>query len=349
MRLLSLLGRVWLLAAVVVIGALALGRSRGTLTVAYEGVCGNAGRGVCLQDLGTGRTYLHSHILGASWTHDMALATVSSQGRVLVQSPRGQTRRQLTSSELYYAAPQWAPDGRHVLFEAAYRNRGISGYGLWIADVHGDDLQQLAQIPVPSFTLRLYWSPDQTQLVYFGAPHEFGFVDMWLCDMTALACEKMPLAAHQSASWSPDGSAFVYTPGGNRLQTHHSADGAPAEAIRVFQAYYDSLLAATTQATIYYNMIEYPTFTAAGLLFAHGHERRLYKLGDDRVPVLVSDEKFDTPELYPLPKRDEILLLDQYHTFSTDRIEFMTLDPATDTIVDYGAAEAWRFIGVVTW
>lgn len=326
-----------------------LGHNRDTLVVAYEGVCVAPQEGVCLHDLRRDHKLYYSDILGASWKADMSLATTSNQGRVLIQTPRGDTIHKLTSTTHYFAAPKWAPDGTHILYEAANQSRSYPDYGLWLENVVTQERRQLAEIPVPSFNAYHYWSPDRSQLVYFGTEQKFGFIEMWLCNVPTATCEPQPLAAHHTVSWTADGQQIVYTPGGNLLQFLNSGDGSAHSAVRVFQPYYDQLLAATTPATIYYNLIEFPLMTHAGLLFTHGHERRVYKLTADGEPVLISEEKFDTPELYPLAGREEVLLLDQYHTFNTDRIEVMTLHPTTHAIEYFTAVDAWRFIGVVKW
>lgn len=340
-RILTLHGLLLLAVAAVLLAA----HRREPFTVAYEGACG-AHEGVCLLDMHTGRTHPHGHLLGASWTPDMTLAAMSNQGRILVRTPDGSVIRQIASQRQYFTSPSWSPDGRRLLYEATDQDFTRVNYYLYVADADGSRPREIARLRVPSFRNRAYWSPDGTKVIYFGAQREFGFVDMWLCDITAGACQTMPLAAHAYASWSPDSTRFVFTPGGNRLLVM-GADGNSVDEMALFPAYYDNLLATTTDA--FFNLFEFPLWTDDGILFTHTHERRVYRAGDEMGAVRVSNAKFETPGLYPLLNSPSLLLLDRYHTFSADRLTFRTLDPHTNDITPPVSVRGWRFIGAVQW
>jgi Tol biopolymer transport system component len=135
------------------------------------------------------------------------------------------------------AAPDWSPDGKHILFLASPQRKT----DLYVVDSEGDNLYQLTNDPATDFNPA--WSPDGKQIAF--ASDRDGDYELYLIDVDGDNLYQLTNdpATDFSPAWSPDGKqiAFSTNRDGNseiymmnadgsdirRLTTHPSGDFMP--------------------------------------------------------------------------------------------------------------------------
>lgn len=116
----------------------------------------------------------HSKILYAS--------TQSGSSQIWIMNCDGSDKRQLTNGVAKDApdanAPNWSPDGKHIVFWAGYETR----YGeIWIMEADGRNPRQLTDQPVPINSDNPAWSPDGSKII-FDTNRSRSNVEIWIMD-----------------------------------------------------------------------------------------------------------------------------------------------------------------------
>jgi len=121
-------------------------------------------------------------------------------------SPGGTAIRRI--AEHYYNdwAPDWSPDGRHVVFHSDTEAQDAV---VFVADVDGGSLRAIGgDEPVLAWSPR--WSPDGTRIAFTGVLH-----DRYAIGLYDLARDEVEWAWHgdrdgHQPDWAPDGRSLVF-------------------------------------------------------------------------------------------------------------------------------------------
>ena len=109
-------------------------------------------------------------------------STQSGSSQIWIMNGDGSGKRQLTNGVATDApdanAPNWAPNGKHIVFWAGYETR----YGeIWIMDADGTNPKQLTDQPPPISSDNPAWSPDGGKII-FDSNRSRSSVEIWIMD-----------------------------------------------------------------------------------------------------------------------------------------------------------------------
>jgi TolB protein len=134
-------------------------------------------------------------------------STRSGSSQILIMKSDGTGKRQLTNGVASNApdanAPNWSPDGRHIVFWAGYETR----YGeIWIMNADGSNPKQLTDQPPPISSDNPAWSSDGSRIIFDTNRSRSG-VEIWSMDANGSNQRKLigPLGAGgvMQMSWRP--------------------------------------------------------------------------------------------------------------------------------------------------
>jgi TolB protein len=75
-------------------------------------------------------------------------------------------------------APNWSPDGKHIVFWAGYETR----YGeIWMMDADGRNTKRLTDQPAPISSDNPAWSPDGSSII-FDTNRSGSNVEIWIME-----------------------------------------------------------------------------------------------------------------------------------------------------------------------
>jgi Tol biopolymer transport system component len=147
--------------------------------------------------------------------------------RACTANPDG-TRLKIVPGDVYVEYPAWSPDGTRIAFMS--QEPGASGddpdYNIFVMKADGTGITRLTDAPgsdgFPS------WSPDGTRIAFSSTrddcrhatapdcrstgdigPHH----EVWIMDANGSNQHRLSGTFGQFSSWSPDGSAIVFSPG----------------------------------------------------------------------------------------------------------------------------------------
>jgi len=140
----------------------------------------------------------------------VAYVSWALQEDLFIVHPDGSDLHQLTDDTVKDRSPQWAPDGKRILFQS---NRSGGFYEIWSIQLDGGGLQQITKKPANAGTG--FWnpvcSPDGSRIV---VDNEIG---IYIVDLTkgipSSDCKLLPAPNNNSwftaNSWSPDGKRLA--------------------------------------------------------------------------------------------------------------------------------------------
>jgi Tol biopolymer transport system component len=139
------------------------------------------------------------------------LLVVRSAGReqaeIYAMRPDGTDRRQLTRNTVIDAFPDWAPDGRRIVFI-----RVVPGAGeeIWVMNADGSGQRQL--LDATNSPEHPRWSPDGQRIAFAAYDPSVGMFRPYL--MNADGSNVHPLSSSAgdafSVEWSPDGTQLLF-------------------------------------------------------------------------------------------------------------------------------------------
>ena len=109
-------------------------------------------------------------------------STQSGSSQIWIMNGNGSGKRQLTNGVAKNCpdanAPNWSPDGKHIVFWAGYETR----YGeIWTMDADGTNPKQLTHQPAPISSDNPAWSPDGSKII-FDTNRSRSNVEIWIMD-----------------------------------------------------------------------------------------------------------------------------------------------------------------------
>lgn len=109
-------------------------------------------------------------------------STQSGSSQIWIMNGNGSGKRQLTNGVAKNCpdanAPNWSPDGKHIVFWAGYETR----YGeIWTMDADGTNPKQLTDQPAPISSDNPAWSPDGSKII-FDTNRSRSNVEIWIMD-----------------------------------------------------------------------------------------------------------------------------------------------------------------------
>jgi len=109
-------------------------------------------------------------------------STQSGSSQIWIMNGNGSGKRQLTHGVAKDCpdanAPNWSPDGKHIVFWAGYETR----YGeIWIMDADGTNPKQLTDQAPPISSDNPAWSPDGRKII-FDTNRSRSKVEIWIMD-----------------------------------------------------------------------------------------------------------------------------------------------------------------------
>jgi TolB protein len=134
-------------------------------------------------------------------------STRSGSSQIWIMKSDSTGKRQLTNGVASNApdanAPNWSPDGRHIVLWAGYETR----YGeIWIMNADGSNPKQLTDQPPPISSDNPAWSSDGSRIIFDTNRSRSG-VEIWSMDANGSNQRKLigPLGAGgvMQMSWRP--------------------------------------------------------------------------------------------------------------------------------------------------
>ncbi len=109
-------------------------------------------------------------------------STQRGSSQIWIMNGSGSGKRQLTNGVAKNCpdanAPNWSPDGKHIVFWAGYETR----YGeIWTMDADGTNPKQLTDQPAPISSDNPAWSPDGSKII-FDTNRSRSNVEIWIMD-----------------------------------------------------------------------------------------------------------------------------------------------------------------------
>jgi TolB protein len=109
-------------------------------------------------------------------------STQSGSSQIWIMNENGSGKRRLTNGVATDApdanAPNWSPDGKHIVFWAGYETR----YGeIWTMDADGSNPKRLTDQPAPLSSDNPAWSPDGSKII-FDTNRSRSKVEIWIMD-----------------------------------------------------------------------------------------------------------------------------------------------------------------------
>jgi TolB protein len=166
-------------------------------------------------DIRTGRRKNLTRGRGLNWSpvwsprgDRIAFVRFESFGAQLwIMNRDGTGQHAVTSQGSWNEHPSWAPDGRHLVFDA----RRNGSYDLYVLDLQAKRVRRLTR---GAAARQPTWSPDGA-LIAFTAPDRYGFWRIWLIEPDGtrrqLFDDDVTVNAHYDPAWSPDGTKVVFT------------------------------------------------------------------------------------------------------------------------------------------
>ena len=161
---------------------------------------------------GSNRHEVVEGIGSASWSSDdsqlvyIALESVDdnqSTREVYIANADGSDARRLISHDGAESAPQWSPDGAHILFLEDIHDQwgGVVQQFLYVVEADGSNMRQLAEI----WPFRQpQWSPDGQRIVY-NEPQRGA-----VCTVDISGDEPACAFLGDYPQWHPDGEHILY-------------------------------------------------------------------------------------------------------------------------------------------
>ena len=143
-------------------------------------------------------------------------STQSGSSQIWIMNADGSGKRQLTNGIAANApdanAPNWSPDGKHIVFWAGYETK----YGeIWTMGADGSSPKQLTDQPAPISSDNPAWSPDGSKIIFDTNRSKIG-VEIWSMDANGSNQRKLigPLGAGgvMQMSWHPASHGKVSPP-----------------------------------------------------------------------------------------------------------------------------------------
>lgn len=134
-------------------------------------------------------------------------STLGSSSQIWVMKGDGSDKRQLTNGIAPDApdanAPNWSPDGRHIVFWAGYETR----YGeIWTMTAEGTNQRRLTNQPPPFSSDNPAWSPDGSRII-FDTNRSGSEVEIWIMDADGRSQRRLVGSLGQGGvlqmSWRP--------------------------------------------------------------------------------------------------------------------------------------------------
>ena len=144
----------------------------------------------------------------------------------LVPAAGGKAKR-LTSDLFDLTQPDWAPDGRTLVFQS-YRD---GAFNLWTIHPDGSGLRQLTEGPFDHREPR--YSPDGTKIAFssdLGGSYGIHTLDLGTGKITTIADTT---AEEYEPAWSPDGSKLAFVVDNTKIDVVTVADGTRSTAVTV--------------------------------------------------------------------------------------------------------------------
>jgi Tol biopolymer transport system component len=163
--------------------------------------------------------------LAIALSPDRRTLAMDLQGILWTLPAGGGTARRLTGDLADIARPDWAPDGRHIVFQS-YRD---GNFHLWLIGADGTGLRQLDAGVFDSREPR--FSPDGKQIAF--ASDRSGTYGIYALDVAsgAVRCVVDSPGEDGEPAWSPDGSRIAFSSNGKIATV--AANGAAAAQITV--------------------------------------------------------------------------------------------------------------------
>jgi TolB protein len=138
---------------------------------------------------------------------------------IWVMDHNGKDLRQLTDLGGFAIFPDWSPDGRHIVFDWAAGDPGLTD--LYVVDTVTGEVRLLHEEVGDVQTGYPVWSPDGTQVLFVRQEirwHEDGFPEpvdgqLWVLDVASGEATRLTsddTLKDQTPDWSPDGSQIAY-------------------------------------------------------------------------------------------------------------------------------------------
>jgi Tol biopolymer transport system component len=134
-------------------------------------------------------------------------STQSGSSQIWIMNGDGASKRQMTNGVAINApdanAPNWSPDGKHIVFWAGYETK----YGeIWAMGADGSSPKQLTDQPAPISSDNPAWSPDGSKIIFDTNRSKRG-VEIWSMDAKGSNQRKLigPLGTGgvMQMSWRP--------------------------------------------------------------------------------------------------------------------------------------------------